>query len=443
MLAATAVVVVGCGGSGGLGASSASRSSAKAAFAAQAGAICLADLEARQAALTNSGGNVLRIVSRLDAADGTAVAQLAKLTAPGAQKAAFTRFVADLRALNRLSGPAALAPNGPSSQLAAATSAAATAAGLRACAIAYGPLPGAAPAKPLPRHLSPAATGARALPSRLEVVESPVAGSPLSIGVGASGIWVGNADGTITKIDPRSGRLSTPVSVGDQNVALAVGPGVVWVADEDRNSVARIDASADRLQGKPIPVGSDPTAIAVGDGTVWVANWTAGTLSRISLDGAPLGPAVTVGDGPDAVAVGDDVVWVANVQDNTVTRIDALNGAPFGTPIAVGRGPSAIAVGQGGVWVLNSLAATVTRIDPQTGRVVGAPVRVGSNPRAIAVGYDSVWVAEGQDSVTRIDARTGRVVGRPIVVGANPSSIAAGQGGVWVASDGTVSLIRP
>jgi serine/threonine-protein kinase len=414
-------------------------------FNLRADRICVGDLEGEIAALKSSGGNLLTILRRIQASDATVAARLAALNPPPQRRRAFDRFLADVRALAGVSGGVTNGQNYTVAQAPGSMAAAdARAAGLKACAEVYAGLSSGTAVRPAPRSLRRAAVVPQpAAHRRLEVIKSPVAINPQSIAVGAGGLWVLNVDGSVTQIDPRSGRLSQPISVGGENEVFAVGPSVVWAANSNGNTVTRISARTGQTIGVPIPVGNSPSAIAVGPIAVWVANQTDGTVSRIG-PGGPINPPIKVGNAPDAIAVGARSVWVANTQDNTVTRIDPSTGQVRGAPIPVGQGPAAIAVGQGGVWVANSIADTVTRIDPTTGRAIARPIPVGSNPSAIAIAAGSVWVAnQAQNTVTRIDARTGRVLGRPIDVGSNPSGLAAGYGGVWVASANTITLIRP
>jgi DNA-binding beta-propeller fold protein YncE len=57
-------------------------------------------------------------------------------------------------------------------------------------------------------------------------------GQPQGIVASASGIWVANAKGTVTHIDPHTGRvLLPPVPVGGEPSAIAAEPDTIWVTD--------------------------------------------------------------------------------------------------------------------------------------------------------------------------------------------------------------------
>jgi peptide/nickel transport system substrate-binding protein len=56
-------------------------------------------------------------------------------------------------------------------------------------------------------------------------------GSAGAIDVGFGSIWVANrVDGTVSRIDPSSGRIVARIKVAERVGALAVGEGGVWVA---------------------------------------------------------------------------------------------------------------------------------------------------------------------------------------------------------------------
>ena len=64
---------------------------------------------------------------------------------------------------------------------------------------------------------------------------------------------------------------------------LAIANGSVWVAHWGDGTVTRIDARSGRVRGRPITVGtSEPSiGIAVGDGAVWVARPAGDSVTRI------------------------------------------------------------------------------------------------------------------------------------------------------------------
>ena len=162
-----------------------------------------------------------------------------------------------------------------------------------------------------------------------------------------------------------------------------------WVADTgpSRGSTRRRSSWSTTSRS-----GNDPVALATGPGAVWVVDQDDGTLARIDPRSAnAVTWATQVGQSPVALAVGEDAVWVASSQSDTVSRVDPESGAVTAA-IPVGRRPTGVATGAGAVWVANSLDGTVSRIDPETNQVA-ATIAVGEAPRGVTFADDRVWVS--------------------------------------------------
>ena len=216
------------------------------------------------------------------------------------------------------------------------------------------------------------------------------------LAAGAGALWVGEARyERIIRVDPlfeageRSIRLSDPAVFGvASGYPIAADDSAVWAGTE--GSVARIDPKRKEVTDR-VSVGNSPVAIAIGAGSVWVADETDNTVARIDPSAANAVTAVTpVGRGPSAIAAGEGAVWVANAQDDSVSRIDPGTGAVIAT-IGVGGRPTGIAVGEGAVWVANSLDGTVSRIDPGDNEVEDT-IDVGEAPQGVTVAHGRVWV---------------------------------------------------
>jgi YVTN family beta-propeller protein len=120
-------------------------------------------------------------------------------------------------------------------------------------------------------------------------------------------VWVGSADGTLSRIDPVSGeqrdvQLEGPVR------AIVVGAGAVWVAT-GRGELVRVERHLGITAS--IKVGRDPTAVAVGEGAVWVANGRDGTVSRVEPATNEVVETIPVGNRPQDLVVAAGAVWVS------------------------------------------------------------------------------------------------------------------------------------
>ncbi|MEA2137380.1 MAG: virginiamycin lyase, partial [Solirubrobacteraceae bacterium] len=122
---------------------------------------------------------------------------------------------------------------------------------------------------------------------------------------------------------PRLARatVGAAVDVGTDPVAVAVGAGAVWVVDAADGTLTKIDPKTGTVDGKPRRVGGGPFAVAVGAGAVWVACGDGAISAHDQRDGRPFGPTATV-PGANGLAVGAGGVWVSSRRAGTVTRVD-------------------------------------------------------------------------------------------------------------------------
>jgi YVTN family beta-propeller protein len=108
--------------------------------------------------------------------------------------------------------------------------------------------------------------------------------APLDLAVTPGAVWVPNAGGggdSVTRIDPHTNRLAgRPVVTGASPQSLATGGGSRWVANHDAGTVTRIDPASGKVVAD-IPVGAEPHRLAWGAGATWVGNWHDHSVSRI------------------------------------------------------------------------------------------------------------------------------------------------------------------
>jgi YVTN family beta-propeller protein len=248
---------------------------------------------------------------------------------------------------------------------------------------------------------------------------------PTDLAAGAGAVWVGNGSRpttllkpaiatTISKLDPSTGdsrgTIELPRAEGEtHNLAedhIAVGAGAVWAINPDF-TVSRIDPRS----GRVVKIGQmEATAIAADERSVWVLN-TDNTLSRINPSTNRAGKPIRVASTSlTDIAIGAGAAWVAGPFEGVVWRIDASPRLVMRT-IDVGVGVDHVAFGGGSLWAANSLRGTVLRIDPATNRV-SATIAVGNTPRNLAVGDGAIWVSvAGQPGGSVPAASTPEVAG--------------------------------
>ena len=252
-------------------------------------------------------------------------------------------------------------------------------------------------------------------PVTLRMRKTIVAGAaPRGVAASNVGVWfasatTGGSAVTVRRVNPRFDTVDKTIQLrgtpgldafGD---SIALDGATVWVVPQGRGGVSRIDARTGEVTTLE-DVGVAPTAVAVGLGATWVTDVENSTVLRIDPTNV-VTDTIELGGSPAGIAVGAGAVWVAQFFANALVRIDPETKSVT-TTIPVGRSPIGVAVGAGSVWVANSRDGTVSRIDPQSNDV-SAVIPVGGSPQFVAVSAGRVWVTVqeaapgGQDADAR------------------------------------------
>jgi YVTN family beta-propeller protein len=97
-------------------------------------------------------------------------------------------------------------------------------------------------------------------------------------------VWVASQyGGSILRIDGKSGGIVTTISVMGQPAGLTASKGILWVADNHRNLLWKIDIQTSAAVGK-VQLGFGPILFGRGvdsDGAIWVSNVDGGTVMKV------------------------------------------------------------------------------------------------------------------------------------------------------------------
>jgi YVTN family beta-propeller protein len=95
--------------------------------------------------------------------------------------------------------------------------------------------------------------------------------APIAFGDGST--WVADESGNaVWRIDARTDTVIATIAVGGHPAGIAAGEASIWVANAD-GTVSRIDPNADQGLGRVVRttvVGGTPSSIAIGAGLVWI-----------------------------------------------------------------------------------------------------------------------------------------------------------------------------
>ena len=189
---------------------------------------------------------------------------------------------------------------------------------------------------------------------------------------------------TLVRIDPKTDKVAGTFSVGRKSSGVAVTDGFVWVTNLADGSISRIDPRTRTVT--TIPGQGEPTGIAAAGGSTVIADGSAHKVTAFdSATGALSYPARLQGSGNGTlqIAGGASGIWFADPAAGIVGKVDDF--LPTGTPseqvsvppdrtsfLSTYQSFNGLAVGEGAVWVAgDSFGRTVWRINPSSGRVDG------------------------------------------------------------------------
>jgi DNA-binding beta-propeller fold protein YncE len=209
--------------------------------------------------------------------------------------------------------------------------------------------------------------------------------APESIGVGLGAVWVPNsADGTVSRIDPATGRVTATFPVSERNtrdhlgragLGVAVAGGALWVTDQYHDRLLRLDPGTGRVT-RTIQMASDPLPIRAEGGRLWVAPMvdrrlygldpaTGRVTNRISLGPGAAGPGGGEPRLTPALAVDGQTAWAATtIQGRLVlVRVDLRAGRVTGELPLRGRVLGLVLVA-GDPWLADYDNNTVLHVLP-------------------------------------------------------------------------------
>jgi streptogramin lyase len=223
-----------------------------------------------------------------------------------------------------------------------------------------------------------------------------------------------------------------PLPAGSGPVAVANGPGGLWIALRGSNQIGLMTA-AGGLTAFNVPTsGAGLSEIATGpDGNVWFTEETAGNIGRVTPAGAVTEFALpTAGSQPHAITAGPDGnVWFTEAAGGRqIGRI-----TPTGTitefPVPGGEDNDIVTGPDGNLWYTAPNTNNIGRMDP-TG--VATEFFTPGTPTSLAVADgSSLWFTRGTgNALGRIDTTTGTST-TVLTTNASSSIVPGDDGNGW------------
>lgn len=256
------------------------------------------------------------------------------------------------------------------------------------------------------------------------VTTIPVGRSPAGVAASsrAGRVFISNPDSkTISVIDMRTQQLVATWEAGEGAVGIDVARdgSQVYAADWYGNRLLVFDVRAgQRIPQASIAVGRSPAGVAAGEqaGIVFVAERDDDSVARVDVSAGRVSARVQVGSHPFALLLDAprQRLYVLNVQSDDVSVLDIRDSAKLSliARIKVGKAPYGAALTSDGtlLYVSNQHDDSVSVIDAETLKV--RQTLTGFDyPEGIAAHADRIYVVNWMaDRVSVLDARSGQVL---------------------------------
>jgi len=235
-------------------------------------------------------------------------------------------------------------------------------------------------------------------PSKVSARAHVSHGTPNAVASGFGSIWAVGADQTLSRIDPRTNKVTASTDIGVVGVAIATDETAVWIASYDDGALVRFDPTANRVTSTTRAAGG-LIGLATGLGSVWAVNKSGHELVRFDAGSGDVVARIPAARNPDFVAVGAGSVWVIREQPAGILRVDPVSNAVVATidsETSWGRGVG-LTFADDSLW-----AGFLVRIDPASGRAIESFTGSrGDQQDSVVVGGDSAWIL-ANGSVHRI-----------------------------------------
>ncbi len=256
-------------------------------------------------------------------------------------------------------------------------------------------------------------------------------GRPSAVAVGGGVVWVADEEGGSVRGYRTPGLEPTEaIDVPDNPVAMDFDGTHLWVAHA-MGKLTRISPRGD-AEDVPVPGAGSLVDVSAQAGSVWVADSERDVIVRLSPETLRVSSTVEIPAGAVRVFATEATVWVTG-KENSVTPVDiGEDEDEAAEAIEVGPGPVGLVVAGDSVWVCVSERDEVVRIDRRSRRVAEEAMKVGDAPVALTASNGTLAVVSQDDrSITYIDSSTGRRFGQE-TLDSRPRDVAAGAGQVWV-----------
>jgi streptogramin lyase len=266
------------------------------------------------------------------------------------------------------------------------------------------------------------------------------------VGLGPNGttaafgsIWVANHhDGSVSRLDPRTGKTVAVIQTGGGPGYVAAGYGSIWMTDFFSNQIARIDPRTNKatriVLGPTHGPGDTGCAPIPGFGSIWVGSdadvlrldpASGKVIARVPIAKPDAGGA----DLPCMIQEAQGLMWT-HAPNSHIEGID-----PATNRVAKNLNYSNIVDGFGTTWVVRAglLDGHVVRLDPAGGNVKPIHIVQGTpTDILLTLSPGRLWIMDNAtDKLLEADARSGEIL-QTVNTGGLVGQPTFADGGIWL-----------
>jgi virginiamycin B lyase len=217
--------------------------------------------------------------------------------------------------------------------------------------------------------------------------------SGLEEGFGSIWVPICAKEPALVKVDEQTNKVTAtfPIGPAGPEGGIAASSDSIWMVTDERGTLSRIDPATGKVRQKIsiLPSAYNPV---FSDGVVWITGVESGVLVAVDASSGEVVASIPVGPKPRFLTAGAGSVWTLNQGDGSVSRVD-IKSKKLAATIGLGiRGTGGdICYGADSVWA-SVFQVPLTRIEPGTNKVVRQ--WVGDGGDSLRFGYDSIWLTD-------------------------------------------------
>ncbi|HXY25083.1 MAG TPA: hypothetical protein VEI73_10570 [Candidatus Acidoferrum sp.] len=228
----------------------------------------------------------------------------------------------------------------------------------------------------------------------IAVVELPgEACSGLEFGFGSVWVPLCTEKPSLVRVDAHTNKIvaTLPVGPAGPEGGIAASTDSIWLVTDDNGTLSRIDPTTNRVS-QIVKIASGAINPIFSDGRVWISSPKTSTLIAVDAESGTVVAEIPVGPQPHFLTEGTGSIWTLNQGDGSISRVDSKTRKLIATIHAAIPGPGGdICYGAGAVWA-TIFDVPLTMVDAATNKVTKQWVGLGGD--SMRFGHGALWITD-------------------------------------------------